>query len=317
MKKRKIVVALGGNAIQTGDDASAEAQKRALEETAVYLAEMIDSGAELIITHGNGPQVGNLMIQQKQADSPKTPAMPLETCVSMTQGMIGCWLQNALDQALQAKGKNGHAATVITRVAVRSDDEAFRNPTKPIGPFYSEEEAKELMNSRNGDLVFKEDAGRGWRRVVPSPAPVSILEYDVINDLVEQGHVVIAAGGGGVPVIEKNHAICGIDAVIDKDFAACKLAELVHADELVILTGVDHVAVDYLKPTERTLKHVTTAELKGYIKEKQFAEGSMLPKVKAAIQFAEAKKGNKTVITSLKLAKEALKGNAGTIVEQA
>ena len=174
MKKRKIVVALGGNAIQTGD-ASAEAQKRALEETAMYLADMIDSGAELIITHGNGPQVGNLMIQQKEADSPKTPAMPLETCVSMTQGMIGYWLQNALDRALHAKGKGGHAATVITRVAVRSDDEAFRNPTKPIGPFYSEEEAKELMNSRNGGLVFKEDAGRGWRRVVPSPARYRFL----------------------------------------------------------------------------------------------------------------------------------------------
>ncbi|MGG3981531.1 carbamate kinase [Bacillus licheniformis] len=316
MKKRKIVVALGGNAIQTGD-ASAEAQKRALEETAMYLADMIDSGAELIITHENGPQVGNLMIQQKEADSPKTPAMPLETCVSMTQGMIGYWLQNALDRALHAKGKGGHTATVITRVAVRSDDEAFRNPTKPIGPFYSEEEAKELMNSRNGGLVFKEDAGRGWRRVVPSPAPVSILEHDVINDLVEHGHIVIAAGGGGVPVIENGDAVSGIDAVIDKDFAACKLAELVQADELVILTGVDYVAVDYLKPTERALKRVTTEELKGYIKEKQFAEGSMLPKVKAAIQFAEAKKGNKTVITSLKLAKDALQGNAGTIVVQA
>ncbi|MEC0752761.1 carbamate kinase [Bacillus haynesii] len=316
MKKRKIVVALGGNAIQTGD-ASAEAQKRALEETAMYLADMIDSGAELIITHGNGPQVGNLMIQQKEADSPKTPAMPLETCVSMTQGMIGYWLQNALDRALHAKGKDGHAATVITRVAVRGDDEAFRNPTKPIGPFYSEAEAKELMNNRNGGLVFKEDAGRGWRRVVPSPAPVSILEHDVINDLVEHGHIVIAAGGGGVPVIENGDAVSGIDAVIDKDFAACKLAELVQADELVILTGVDYVAVDYLKPTERALKRVTTEELKGYIKEKQFAEGSMLPKVKAAIQFAEAKKGNKTVITSLKSAKDALEGNAGTIVVQA
>jgi len=316
MKKRKIVVALGGNAIQTGD-ASAEAQKRALEETAMYLADMIDSGAELIITHGNGPQVGNLMIQQKEADSPKTPAMPLETCVSMTQGMIGYWLQNALDRALHTKGKDGHAATVITRVAVRVDDEAFRNPTKPIGPFYSEAEAKELMNNRNGGLVFKEDAGRGWRRVVPSPAPVSILEYDVINDLVEHGHIVIAAGGGGVPVIENGDAVSGIDAVIDKDFAACKLAELVQADELVILTGVDYVAVDYLKPTERALKRVTTEELKGYIKEKQFAEGSMLPKVKAAIQFAEAKKGNKTVITSLKSAKDALQGNAGTIVVQA
>ncbi|MDA1476861.1 carbamate kinase [Bacillus changyiensis] len=316
MKKRKIVVALGGNAIQTGD-ASAEAQQQALDETANYIAEMIDSGAELIITHGNGPQVGNLMIQQKEADSPKTPAMPLETCVSMTQGMIGYWMQNALDKALKAKGINKHAATVITRVAVHSDDEAFRNPTKPIGPFYSEDEAKELMNSQNGDIVFKEDAGRGWRRVVPSPIPVSILEYDIINQLVENGHIVIAAGGGGVPVLEEDHTICGVDAVIDKDFAACKLAELVQADELIILTGVDYVAVDYLKPTEKQLKHVTTEELKGYIQEKQFAEGSMLPKVKAALQFAEIKRGNKTIITSLQQAKEALKGNAGTVVEQA
>ncbi|ASB86782.1 carbamate kinase [Bacillus sonorensis] len=316
MKKRKIVVALGGNAIQTGDP-SAEAQQRALKETAAYLADMIDSGTELIITHGNGPQVGNLMIQQKEADSPKTPAMPLETCVSMTQGMIGYWMQNAIDEALQAKGKDKHAATIITRVAVRSDDEAFRNPTKPIGPFYSEQEAKELMNSQNGDIVFKEDAGRGWRRVVPSPTPVSILEHDVINDLVEKGHIVIAAGGGGVPIVEDTQSICGIDAVIDKDFAACKLAELVQATELIILTGVDNVAIDYLKPTERALKHVTTQELKTYIKENQFAEGSMLPKVKAAIQFAEANKGNKAVITSLQLAKEALEGKAGTIVEQA
>ncbi|ATH93766.1 carbamate kinase [Bacillus glycinifermentans] len=315
MKKRKIVVALGGNAIQAGD-ASAEAQQQALKETAAYLADMLDSGTDIIITHGNGPQVGSLMIQQKAADSPKTPAMPLETCVSMTQGMIGYWLQNAIDEALHAKGKDKHAATVITRVAVSGDDEAFRNPTKPIGPFYSEQEAKELMNSGNGDIVFKEDAGRGWRRVVPSPVPVSILEYDVINDLVEKGHIVIAAGGGGIPVIEDNRSVSGIDAVIDKDFAACKLAELVQATELIILTAVDYVAIDYLKPTERTLKRVTTDELKGYIEEKQFAEGSMLPKVKAAIQFAEAAKGNKAVITSLQMAKEALEGRAGTIVEQ-
>ncbi|WP_075980419.1 carbamate kinase [Bacillus massilinigeriensis] len=312
MNRKKVVIALGGNAIQSGD-ATAEAQQKALDETALQLVNIINAGFDIVITHGNGPQVGNLLLQQKAADSKSTPAMPLDTCGAMSEGMIGYWMQNSLDKALATNHIKKDVATIITRTEVELHDPAFQHPTKPIGPFYQEEEAKQLMTEQN--LVFKEDAGRGWRRVVPSPKPVNILEHRVINSLVNNGNIVIAVGGGGIPVYQDFTGIHGVEAVIDKDFAAQKLAELVDADILLILTAVENVAVNYNKPNQESLTNTTVDQLKEFIKEGQFAPGSMLPKVEAAIDFAESREGRESIITSLDKAYEALTSEAGTHIK--
>ncbi|PLR76234.1 carbamate kinase [Bacillus sp. V3-13] len=311
MTRKKAVIALGGNAIQSGD-ASAEAQQKALEKTAERLVDIIESGIDIIISHGNGPQVGNILLQQKAADSDNNPAMPLDTCGAMSQGMIGYWLQNAMEKALKERGIEKNVVTVVTRVVVDQNDPAFKNPTKPIGPFYSEDEARKITEQTGA--VFKEDAGRGWRRVVPSPKPVSILEHRVINSLVDEGNIVISVGGGGIPVIETENGITGVEAVIDKDFASQKLAELVHADILLILTAVDHVYIDFNKPTQKKLEDVSVEELKAYIQSGHFAAGSMLPKVEAAINFAKTNPGRKTIITSLDQAYDAINGKSGTVI---
>ena len=239
-RKSKVVVALGGNAILS-KDASAKAQQEALEQTVKSLVKLIKAGHEVIITHGNGPQVGNLFLQQAASDSEKNPALPLDTLVAMTQGSIGFWMENALNNELLEQGIDKDVATIMTEVIVSADDPAFDNPTKPIGPFLSEEEAKEQMKKTGAS--FKEDAGRGWRKVVPSPKPISIKDAKVIQSLVDSGVVVIAAGGGGVPVVQNpvTKKMEGIEAVIDKDFASQTLAELVGADLFIILTGVDNV----------------------------------------------------------------------------
>ncbi|WP_042353941.1 carbamate kinase [Bacillus rubiinfantis] len=311
MNKKKVVIALGGNAIQSGD-ATAAAQQQALETTARQLVDFIEQGIDIIISHGNGPQVGNILLQQAAADSVKNPAMPLDTCGAMSQGMIGYWMQNAMEKALKERGIQKDVATVVTRVVVDLNDPAFQNPTKPIGPFYSEEEAKRIIEETQSS--FKEDAGRGWRRVVASPKPVSIKEHTIINSLVEQGNIVISCGGGGIPVIDAENGVEGVEAVIDKDFASEKLAELVNADALIILTAVDNVYIDFNKPTQKKLEDVTVAELNSYIEAGHFAAGSMLPKVQAAIQFAETSPERKTIITSLDQAVNALAGKAGTVV---
>ena len=311
MERRKVVIALGGNAIQTGD-ASAQAQQEALNRTAEQLVSFIKNDVEIVIAHGNGPQVGNILLQQKAADCEKNPAMPLDTCGAMSQGMIGYWMENAIDKALKRHGINKDVATIVTRVVVDENDPAFQNPTKPIGPFYTEEEARKLMEESGA--VFKEDAGRGWRRVVPSPKPVSIHEHHVINTLVEAGIITVAVGGGGIPVIETESELIGTEAVIDKDFAAQKLAELVDADTLIILTGVDNVYINFNQPDQRKLEDISIAELEELVEEGHFAPGSMLPKVEAAINFANSKPGRQTIITSLDKAYEALEGKAGTIV---
>ncbi len=311
MKKQKVVIALGGNAIQSGD-ATAEAQQRALEKTARQLVDFIEKGIDIIISHGNGPQVGNILLQQAAADSVKNPAMPLDTCGAMSQGMIGYWMQNAMDKVLKERGIFRNVVTVVTRVVVDQNDPAFQNPTKPIGPFYSEAEAQKMREVTGAS--FKEDAGRGWRRVVPSPKPVNIQEHAVINTLVEQGSIVISVGGGGIPVVETKEGLVGIEAVIDKDFASQKLAELVDADALIILTAVDNVYIDFNKPTQKKLEDVTIEELKAYIEGGHFAEGSMLPKVEAAIHFAETNPERKTIITSLDQAFNAIEGKSGTVV---
>lgn len=311
MQRRRVVIALGGNAIQSGD-ASAQAQQEALNRTAEQLVAFIENDVEIVIAHGNGPQVGNILLQQKAGDCEKNPAMPLDTCGAMSQGMIGYWLENAIDKSLKKRGINKDVATVVTRVVVDPQDEAFKNPTKPIGPFYSEEEAKKAMVESGA--TFKEDAGRGWRRVVPSPKPVSIHEHHVINTLVENGIITVAVGGGGIPVMETEKELVGVEAVIDKDFAAQKLAELVDADTLIILTAVDNVYINYNKPSQQKLEHITVSELEEMVQEGHFAPGSMLPKVEAAIQFAKSKPGRQTIITSLDKAYDALSGNAGTVV---
>lgn len=308
--KKKIVVALGGNAILS-TDASAEAQERALAETAEKLAVLVEQGNELIISHGNGPQVGNLLLQQAAADSEKNPAMPLDTCVAMTQGSIGYWMQKSMRQALKDRGVAKDVATVLTEVVVDVNDPAFENPTKPVGPFFTEEEVRSLSS----EAVYKEDSGRGWRKVVPSPKPVNITEAPIVEQLIKQGVITISTGGGGIPVVEKDGKVVGVEAVIDKDFASEKLAELVDADLFIILTGVDNVYINYNKPDQKKLEVVSTDELKQYISEDQFAPGSMLPKVEAAILFAEqSQKGGETVITSLENLSNVINENGGTRV---
>lgn len=297
-RKSKVVVALGGNAILS-KDASAKAQQEALEQTVKSLVKLIKAGHEVIITHGNGPQVGNLFLQQAASDSEKNPALPLDTLVAMTQGSIGFWMENALNNELLEQGIDKDVATIMTEVIVSADDPAFDNPTKPIGPFLSEEEAKEQMEKTGAS--FKEDAGRGWRKVVPSPKPIGIKDAKVIQSLVDSGVVVIAAGGGGVPVVQNpvTKKMEGIEAVIDKDFASQTLAELVGADLFIILTGVDNVYINYNQPNQEKLETVTISQLRQYIGENQFAPGSMLPKIEAAIDFVEQGDGRKAIITSL------------------
>lgn len=258
---KKIVVALGGNAILT-DIPTAEAQKESLRQTSEHLVSFVKEGHQIMITHGNGPQVGNLLLQHAAADSEKNPAFPLDSLVAMTQGSIDFWMQNALREALIAHNIEKPVVSLVTQVQVDENDPAFENPSKPIGPFLSEEEAKVEMKKGNG--TFIEDAGRGWRKFVPSPKPKSILEYPIVESLTDNGVITIAAGGGGIPVIASEEGFTGIEAVIDKDFAAAKLAELVGADYLIILTGVDNVYVNWNKPDQKKLTDVTVDELKEY-----------------------------------------------------
>ncbi|GMB09960.1 carbamate kinase [Thermolongibacillus altinsuensis] len=309
---KKVVIALGGNALQKANEpATAESQQKVCEQTAGQLLEIIKAGFEVVVTHGNGPQVGNLVLQQQIASSDKTPAMPLDTCDAMSQGMIGYWLQRAIDKSLTHADIQKKAITVVTQVVVDPNDPAFDNPTKPIGPFYTEAEARRIMKEKG--YVFKEDAGRGWRRVVPSPRPIDIVEKDVIHNLIDDGYIVIGVGGGGIPVIRKaDGTLEGVEAVIDKDLASAKLAELLDADILLILTAVENVSIHFGKPNQSDLEEVTTDQMKQYMQEGHFAPGSMLPKVEAAVQFAESKPGRTAIITSLEKGFSALLGKAGT-----
>lgn len=308
---RKIVVALGGNAILS-KDASAAAQQQALRDTAEHLVKFIENGDQLIISHGNGPQVGNLLLQQAGGSTSENPEMPLDSCVAMTQGSIGYWMQNAMDQVIKEKGLDKTVATVVTQVEVSPDDPAFANPTKPIGPFMSKETA-DLAKKQNPDFSFVEDAGRGYRRVVPSPKPIGVVETKAVNALVEAGIVPISVGGGGVPVVTDGSRLVGKEAVIDKDFASEKLAELIGADALIILTAVPNIFVNFNKPDQKKLEHVSVADLHKYIGEKQFAPGSMLPKVQAAIDFVEAT-GNEAVVTALDNIEGFIDDGSGTII---
>ncbi|MBG9984722.1 carbamate kinase [Aerococcaceae bacterium DSM 111022] len=309
---KRIVVALGGNAILT-DDPSAQGQISALEETAKHLIDLIKAGNEIIISHGNGPQVGNLLLQQEAADSEKNPAMPLDTCVAMTQGSIGYWLQNALYDALKSEGIDRPIATLLTQVVVDPEDPAFVNLTKPVGPFISKEDADK--RAKETGETFVEDAGRGYRKVVASPKPISIVEAETIKQLVSSGIITISAGGGGIPVFETDKGLKGAEAVIDKDFASAKLAELVDADFLLILTGVDNAYINFNQPNQEKLEEVTTDQLRDWIAEEQFAPGSMLPKVEAAISFVDNKPGGQAVITSLENVANYFNGGSATVVK--
>lgn len=309
--KKRIVVALGGNAILTTDP-SAKGQQKALAETAYYLADFIEAGHELIITHGNGPQVGNLLLQQQMGASEKNPAMPIDTAVAMTQGSIGYWLENALVNELNKRNISKNTVTILTQVVVSETDPDFQAPSKPIGPFLNEAEMAE--EKKKTAATFVEDSGRGFRKVVPSPSPIDIVEYPVIKQLVENGIITIAGGGGGIPVVLKDGTYQGVEAVIDKDFASEKIAALVHADMLVMLTGVDHVSINFNQPNQSDLTKISVADMEKYIDENQFAPGSMLPKVQAAITFIKENAKGKAVITSLENIKNLLTEETGTII---
>jgi carbamate kinase len=309
--KKRIVLALGGNALQKNGEATAEAQKKVAIEVGEVVAKLA-SKYEIIVAHGNGPQVGNILIHEEQASTDKAPAMPLETAVAMSQGQIGYWLAQSIQNAFLKDGKNKKVATVVTQVEVDKNDPAFKNPTKPVGQFYTEKEALKLAKEKG--WVVKEDAGRGYRRVVPSPKPKSIVEKREILDLVKSGAIVIAAGGGGVPVYRTKilHVIKGVDAVIDKDFAAEKLAELIKADIFLSVTAVDFAYLNFGTPEESALKNLTSKEAEYYSKQGFFKAGSMLPKITAATEFA--KKGKIGIICSLDNLEDALKLKSGTII---
>lgn len=309
--KKRIVLALGGNALQKNGEATAEAQKSIALSVGKVVAKLSDD-YEIILAHGNGPQIGNILIHEETAASDKAPAMPLETAVAMSQGQIGYWLTQAINNAFIAEGKRRKVVTVVSQIVIDRADPAFKDPTKPIGQFYSEKEAKKLAKEKG--WVVKEDAGRGWRRVVASPKPIDIIEKKAITELVEEGIIVIAAGGGGIPVYRTKvlKRLKGIDAVIDKDYAAEKLAELTNADIFISCTAVPNVYINYGLKDQQKLEKISARELSHLKKYGYFKAGSMLPKVEAAITFA--KKGGTGIITDIDHLEEALAGTAGTIV---
>lgn len=312
-KKEKLVIALGGNALEDKNmPSTAESQLVVVKKTSEYLAQIISSGYEVAIVHGNGPQVGRLLLASETAKD-VTPAMPFDVCGAMTQGYIGYHIQQSLKHALSKKNIELPVVAVVTQVVVSKNDPGFKNPTKPIGVFYSEEEAKKLSEEKG--YVVKEDAGRGWRRVVPSPMPEKIVEIDTIKGL-WGSTVTITCGGGGIPVVEnEDGTVEGVAAVIDKDLAAEKLAEDLNVDILLILTEVEKVSINYNKPNQQDLSYMTVKEAEKYIEEGHFAPGSMLPKVMAAVKFVKTHPERKAIITSLYKSMDALNGLTGTVIQ--
>lgn len=308
----KIVIALGGNALGN----SANEQLTKAEMAAKSIADLITAGHNVVIAHGNGPQVGQIRLAfEEAAAAGPNQLMPFPECTAMSQGYIGYHLQQAIDEELVTRGlKDIPVVSMLTQVVVDPEDPAFANPTKPIGGYYDAQTAQKLM-AETGN-VYKEDAGRGWRRVVPSPKPMDIYEKISLKTLVDAGQVVIACGGGRIPVVYQGTRYQGVDAVIDKDFAAAKMASLIDADIFIVLTAVDHVFVNFGKPNQVALTDVTVAQLENYIEENQFAAGSMLPKVQAAMTFANSKLGSKAIIVSLEQASEAISGTSGTVIHQ-
>jgi len=304
----KIVIALGGNAL-----GNTPAEQLALVTgTAKPIVDLIEAGNQVIIAHGNGPQVGmiNLGMSTAAAAGAIKADMPFPECGAMSQGYIGYHLQNAINNELTARGLDKPVGTLVTQVLVDEADPAFQKPSKPVGAFYTKEEADKIAAEKGYTMV--EDAGRGWRQVVASPKPVDVVEKKMVNTLVDAGYVVITVGGGGIPVVRREGRLAGVPAVIDKDFASAKLAQLVGADKLVILTAVDRVAINWGKPDQKNLEMMTITQAEQYCAEGQFAPGSMLPKVQAAMSFAAT--GGEAIIASLEKAAAALKGESGTRV---
>ena len=308
---KKIVLALGGNAL--GDDLAG--QMKAVKQTAQAIVDLIAQGHQVVVTHGNGPQVGmiNLAFEAAAKTEAHTPMLPMSVCVALSQGYIGYDLQNALREELLSRNMPVPVATIITQVEVDANDPAFSNPTKPIGSFFTKEEAEQL--TRKG-YTLKEDAGRGYRRVVASPMPVDIVEKETVKALMDAHHVVITAGGGGIPVIREGNHLRGASAVIDKDWASARLAAMIDADMLIILTAVEKVAINFGKPNEQWLDKLTLGDAERFIAEGHFAKGSMLPKVEAAASFARSRPGRKALITVLSKAKEGIEGKTGTVICQ-
>lgn len=309
---KRIVVALGGNALGN----NLPEQMAAVKQTARAIADLIEGGNEVVVAHGNGPQVGMIqaaMTELTRSNPEKYIPCPLSVCVAMSQGYIGYDLQNALREELLDRGIQKGVTTVLTQVEVDPQDPAFQHPTKPIGAFMSREEAQRMVRERGYDVM--EDAGRGWRRVVASPKPVSVVELDTIQALVDSDHVVIACGGGGIPVFAtQGHHLKGAAAVIDKDFASEKLAELLDADYLIILTAVEKAAIHFGTHQQQWLDTITVDQARQYCREGHFAPGSMLPKVQAAMAFAASKPGRRALITLLEKARDGIEGLTGTVI---
>ena len=308
---KRVVVALGGNAL--GNNLTE--QMTAVKQTSKAIADLIEAGYEVILSHGNGPQVGmiQLAMEEFSFNNPQYPVVPLSMCVAMSQSYIGYDLENALQEELRQRNISKAVTTIVTQVVVDENDPAFKKPTKPIDRFMTKEEAEQLVKEKN--IQVMEDAGRGYRQVVASPKPKNIVELLTIQTLVDAGQTVIAGGGGGIPVIQEGNRLKGVNAVIDKDFCSERLAEQVDADLLVILTAVEKVCINFGKENQEALGNVSKEKMKQYAQEGQFAPGSMLPKVEAAIKFAESKPGRKTLITLLEKAKEGLSGKTGTLIE--
>lgn len=309
--KKRIVIALGGNAL--GDNL--KEQMIAAQGTAKAIVDLVEAGHELVVVHGNGPQVGmiNTAFETASKMDAHFPLLPMSVCVALSQGYIGYDLQNVLRKELDVRGLKVPVATIITQVEVDPKDPAFNTPTKPIGGFMTKEEADKLAAQQ---VPVMEDAGRGWRRVVASPKPVNIVEGETIKALLAVGQIPITAGGGGIPVAMKDGQYRGMSAVIDKDFSAAKLAETIGADMLIILTAVEKVAINFGKPNQEWLASLTIQDAEKYIAENQFAKGSMLPKVQAAIAFARTNPGRTALITLLAKAKEGIEGKTGTLIKQ-
>ena len=310
--KKRLVIALGGNALGN----NAQEQLSLVKNTAKTIVDLTEEGFDVIIGHGNGPQVGmiNLAMDFASNSGANTPYMPFPECGAMSQGYIGYHLQQAIKEELNRRGIDKEVASIVTQVVVDKNDNAFKNPTKPVGMFYSKEEADKLAKEKG--FVFKEDSGRGYRRVVPSPEPKEIVELKVIKELVDNGNIVIAVGGGGIPVIKTTYGYKGVASVIDKDKSSCKLAKDLGAEMLVILTAVDRVCINFNKPNQQELACINLEEAKKYVEEGHFAPGSMLPKIEACMDFVESGDGSEALITSLEKAKEAINGLTGTIIKK-
>lgn len=309
--KKRVVIALGGNAIQDkGEKGTFEDQLANVNKTMADIVPLIlNKDYQVIITHGNGPQVGTIMTQMAAAKE-IAPEMPMHMCGAMSQGQIGYLIQQSLANLLKNKNIRRPVVTLVTQVVVDEESPDFKNPSKPVGSYHTEEEARQIM-AKTG-FVFKEDAGRGWRRVVPSPQPLKVAEIEAIEGLVEKGVIVVASGGGGIPVVEKSQQLTGVDAVIDKDRAAALLGILLKAQVLIILTAVEKVSLNYGKPNEKKLDKLNLKQAKQYMKEGHFAEGSMKPKIEAVISFIEKDPARRVIITHAHTLSQALAGKNGT-----